>query len=130
MNSTDVKEDTFKMHTNFKWKMLTYERLDTDHIQAILEGDPPTGGGVLLPIYRRALYYLGENRIRWELIEAQIAYREGTIVRRDNGLSRTLCRCFLARLKMTNRAKDIFKRSKKRLIKVDIDSVSSPPSNL
>ncbi len=103
-----------------------YERLDPSHIQAILEGDPPMGKGVLLPIYRKALYYLGENRIRWELVEAQIAYRDGTIVRRDNGLSRSLCSCFLARLKMMNQAKDIFKRSKKRVIKVDIDSVSSP----
>ncbi len=95
--------------------MPTYERLDPDHIQAVLEGDPPTGGGTLLPIYRKALYYLGENRIRWELIEAQIAYREGSIVRKDNGLSRTMCGCFLARLKMMNRAKDIFKRKQKKI---------------
>ncbi len=90
-----------------------YERLDPSHIQAILEDDPPMGKGVQLPIYRKVLYYLGENRIRWELIEVQIAYRDGMIVRRDNGFSRSLCGCFLARLKMMNRAKDIFKRSKK-----------------
>ncbi len=96
--------------------MPTYERLNPNQIQTLLEGDPPTGKSVLLPVYRRALYYLGENRIRWELIEAQIIYNEGGIMRKDNGLSRTMCRCFLARLKMMNQTKDIFKRKQKKKI--------------
>ncbi len=94
--------------------MPTYKRLDRDQIQTLLEGDPPTSGGVLLPIYKKALYYLGENRIHWELIEAQITYNEGNIMRKNNGLTRTMYGCFLTRLRMTNRAKYIFKKKAKK----------------
>ncbi len=44
-------------------RMPTYERLDPDQIQTLLEDDPPTSRSMLLPIYRKALYYLEKIKL-------------------------------------------------------------------
>ncbi len=81
-------------------------------IQAILNGRGEDGH--LLPVYRKALFFLGEDRIREEISRARRTYKEGSNVRKDNSEPCTFCGCFLSQLKASEYASEIFMKKGKK----------------